>query len=127
MKKLIILTLFFLETKKLINVLKNDIIFHKTCQKQSPGGVLMKRCFKYMQQIYRRTSMLKCHFNNFPKQVYKKSYGTAAFCNSAAYFQNSLSQEHFWETASEHALIVVSFKKCYFFENILRPILRPFS
>ena len=32
-------------------------------QKQLPRGVLMKRCSENMQQIYRRTPMLKCDFN----------------------------------------------------------------
>ena len=39
-------------------------------QKQPPRGVLKKRCSKYMQQIYRRTVMLKCDFSKVAKQVY---------------------------------------------------------
>ena len=32
-------------------------------QKQPPRGVLKKRCSENMQQIYRRTPILKCDFN----------------------------------------------------------------
>ena len=34
------------------------------------AGVLWKRCSENMQQIYRRTSMLKCDFNKFALQLY---------------------------------------------------------
>ena len=33
-------------------------------------GVSRKRCSENMQQIYRRTPMPKCDFNNFAKQLY---------------------------------------------------------
>ena len=39
-------------------------------QKKPPRGVLKKRCSKYMQQIYRRTDMLKCDFSKVAKQLY---------------------------------------------------------
>ena len=32
-------------------------------QEQPPRGVLSRRCSENMQQIYRRTPMLKCDFN----------------------------------------------------------------
>ena len=32
-------------------------------KKQSPRGVLIERCAETMQQIYKRTPMLKCDFN----------------------------------------------------------------
>ena len=38
-------------------------------QKQLPRGVLKKSCSKNMQQIYRRTPMLKCDFNKVAKQL----------------------------------------------------------
>ena len=38
--------------------------------KQPPRGVLKKRCYENMQQIYRRTPMPKCHFNKAAKQLY---------------------------------------------------------
>ena len=36
----------------------------RNIQKQQSRGVLRKRCSKNMQQIYRRTPMPKCDFNN---------------------------------------------------------------
>ena len=39
-------------------------------QKKPSIGVLRKRCSENMQQIYRRTLMLKCNFNKVPKQLY---------------------------------------------------------
>ena len=36
-------------------------------QKQPLKGVLEKRCSENMQQIYRRTPMLKCDFNKVAK------------------------------------------------------------
>ena len=50
---------------------------HKQIQKQPFRGVLKKRCSENMQQIYRRTPMQKCKFNNV------------------------FSQEHLWTAASE--------------------------
>ena len=45
-------------------------------QEQPPRGVLRKRCSKNMQQIYRRTPMLKCDFNKVAKQggIHYKHY-----------------------------------------------------
>ena len=39
-------------------------------QKQPPRGVPRKRCCENMQQIYRRATMLKFHFNKVAKQLY---------------------------------------------------------
>ena len=39
-------------------------------RKQSPTGVLKKRCSGYMQQIYRRTPTPKCDYNEVAKQFY---------------------------------------------------------
>ena len=39
----------------------------RTLQKQSSGGVFEEICSENMQQIYRRTPMLKCDFNNVAK------------------------------------------------------------
>ena len=38
-------------------------------QKQPLKGVLKKRCFENMQQIYRRTPMSKCDFNKVALQL----------------------------------------------------------
>ena len=37
-------------------------------QRQPSEGVLKKKCFEIMQQIYRRTPMLKCDFNKVTLQ-----------------------------------------------------------
>ena len=47
----------------------NDLIDYDG-QKQLSRGVLRKRCSEIMQQIYRRTPMLKCDFNNVAKELY---------------------------------------------------------
>ena len=39
-------------------------------QKQPPRGVPRKRCSENMQQIYKRTAMPKCDFNEVPLQLY---------------------------------------------------------
>ena len=45
---------------------------HKAFQKQPPRGVLIKRCSENMQQIYRRTLMLKYDFNKVGRRWYRK-------------------------------------------------------
>ena len=41
----------------------------KIMQKQPSRDVLRKRCSENMQQIYRRTPMPKCYFNNIALQL----------------------------------------------------------
>ena len=41
-----------------------------TKNKQPSASALKKRCSENMQQIYRRTLMLKCDFNKFAMQIY---------------------------------------------------------
>ena len=43
-----------------------------TCndKKQPPRGFPRKRCFENIQQIYRRSPMLKCDFNKVALQRY---------------------------------------------------------
>ena len=45
-----------------------SLIFSNT-QKQPSRGVLRKRYSENMQQIYRRTPMMKCDFNKVAKQL----------------------------------------------------------
>ena len=40
-----------------------------TKQKQPCRDVLRKKCYEKMQQVYRRTLMLKCDFNKVAKQL----------------------------------------------------------
>ena len=44
-------------------------------QKQPSRGVLSKRCSENMQQIYRRTPMLKCDFNKVVATLLKSHVG----------------------------------------------------
>ena len=46
------------------------VVVYKHEQKQRSKGVLRKRCSENMQEIYRRTTMLKCDFIKFAKQLY---------------------------------------------------------
>ena len=41
-----------------------------TKNKPPSASALKKRCSENMQQIYRRTLMLKCDFNKFAMQIY---------------------------------------------------------
>ena len=43
-------------------------------QKQPFRGVLSKRCSENMQQIYRRTPMLKCDFNKVAEQLINRNH-----------------------------------------------------
>ena len=64
-------------------------------QKQPSRSVLRKRCSEIMQQIYRRTLMLKCDFSKTVLQLYLNCTLSRVFsCNIAAYFQNIFSQEY---------------------------------
>ena len=54
-----------------------------------------------MQQIYRRTPMLKCDFNKAALQLYSNNTSAWVFsCKFAAYFQSTFSKEHLWVTTS---------------------------
>ena len=84
-------------------------------QKQPPRGAPRKRCSENMQQIYRRTPMLKCDFNKVAKQLYwNHTLAWVFYSKFAASFQNTLSKEHLWMAAS------VNLTKCWlaFFNNV---------
>ena len=59
--------------------------------KQPSRGVLRKRSFRNMHQIYRRTPMPKCDFNKV----------ALLSCKFVAYFQNTFSKEHLSTAASD--------------------------
>ena len=83
-------------------LMKNSKGQSKHCkdQKQLSVGVLMKRCFENMLQIYRRTPM-SCNFNKVAKQLYWNHFSTWVFSSRfAAYFQNTFLQEHLRTGAS---------------------------
>ena len=49
--------------RKISEVIQKQRNQSLSIKKQSFKGVLLKRCSEYMQQIYRRTPMLKCDFH----------------------------------------------------------------
>ena len=55
-----------------------------------------------MQQIYRRTPVRKCDFNEVAKQLYWNHTSARVLSfKLTAYFQNTFSQEHLWTAASD--------------------------
>ena len=63
-----------------------------TKNKQPSASALKKRCSENMQQIYRRTLMLKCDFNKFAMQIYWNHISAwVSSCKTALYFQNTFS------------------------------------
>ena len=66
-------------------------------QKQPSRGFLGKRFSENIQQIYRRTPMSKCDFNNVAKQLCWNCTSALVFsCKVAAYFQNTFSWKYLW-------------------------------
>ena len=71
-------------------------------QNQLSIGVFRERCSENMQEIYRKTLVLKCNFNKVAKQFYWNNTLTWAFsCKFTAYFQNILSEDHLRMVISE--------------------------
>ena len=61
-------------------------------RKQPSRGVLRKTCSKNMEQIYRRTPMLKCDINIGAKHLYWNRTSTWLFSSKfAEYFWNNFS------------------------------------
>ena len=60
--------------KNSVTLLRVEIVYelnlNNDIQKQPSRGVLSKRYSENMQQIYRRTPMLKCDFNKVALQLY---------------------------------------------------------
>ena len=54
---------------------KIKIIRERNIREQPPRGVPRKRCSENMQQIYRRTPMLKCDFNKAAATLLKSHFG----------------------------------------------------
>ena len=67
-------------------------------QKQPSRGVFIKRCSENMQQIYRRTPMLKCDFNIVAKQL------------QLLKLLKQLKLQDFWTTASEITKVIFYFQ-----------------
>ena len=59
------------------------------------------RCSENIQQIYRRTPMSKCDFNEVALQLYSNRTSAWVFSSKlATYFQNTFYQEHLWRAVS---------------------------
>ena len=67
-------------------------------QKQPSRGVFIKSCSENMQQIYRRTPMLKCDFNIVAKQL------------QLLKLLKQLKLQDFWTTASEITKVIFYFQ-----------------
>ena len=66
-------------------------------QKQPSIGVLRKRCSENMQQIYRRTPVLKCDFNKVAIPLWHRSSPL-----NLLHISNTFLQEHLRRVASEN-------------------------
>ena len=81
-------------------------ILNKKLQKQSPLGVPQYRFSANIQQIYRRTPMRKYDFKKVAMQFYRNHTSAWVFsCIFVAYLQNTVFEEHLWETASEFVML----------------------
>ena len=87
----------FHQRKVLKLYIKNFTSF--TSKKQPSRVVLIKRFSENMQQIYSRTSMLKCDSNKVAKQLFWNNTSAWVFCKFAAYFLNTFSREKVWWAA----------------------------
>ena len=96
--------------------------------------MLQKRCSEYMQQIYRRTPLLKCDFNKVVLHLYwNRTSAWVFFCKFAIYVYRTFSYEHLWRAASvsTHFRSMLPFiwsaglKKCK--ETLMRSVLHFFE
>ena len=88
------------------------IQIHTIFQKQSSRGVLSKRRLENMQQIYRRTHMLKCDFNKVALQLYWNHTSEWMFsCKFAAYLQNT------FYTINISGWLLLIFSAAFFLSN----------
>ena len=93
-------------------------MYMKLVQMQPSIAVLIKRWSKNkyiknknMQQIYRRTPMLKYDFNKLAKQLYwNHTSAWVLSCKFAIYFQNIFLWEHVWKAASISFMICESIR-----------------
>ena len=69
----------------------SSVFQHLQHREQPLRGVLRKRCFENMQQIYKRTSMPKCDFT--------LRHGCSPV-NSLHIFRAPFTKKHLWEAAS---------------------------
>ena len=105
----------------------NTVNFFLKTQKQPFKGFLKKRRSKNMQQIYRRTPMLKCDFTKFVLQLYWNCTLALVFsCKFASYFQNTFLKEHQWRATSENNPLPVSYAMRIYWNNFFKFRFRDF-
>ena len=79
----------------------HDVIDFRQIQNQPSRGVCKKSYTENMQQIYKRTLMLKCDVNKVALQFYwNHTSAWVLFFKYVTYFQNTFSHEHHWMAAS---------------------------
>ena len=66
------------------------ILHHTILQNQPSRGVLRKRYLENMQQIYWRTSMSKCYFNQVPQQLYWNHASAWVLCCTGKLLASSI-------------------------------------
>ena len=73
-----------------------------------------------MQQIYKRTPMPMCDLNKVVLQLYRNhTLAWMFYCNFAACFQNSFSEEHLWVAASvfTYMYLITNSIVCQYFKG----------
>ena len=76
-------------------------------QKQPPRGVPRKKCSENIQQIYRKTPMLKCNFNKALELYWNHTSAWVFSCKFPAYFQCTFSSEHLQMAAFAAAIMFI--------------------
>ena len=106
--------------------------FKTLLHKELSAGVLKKKCFENMPQIYRRTPMPKCDFNKFAKQLcWNHTSAIVPSCNLLQIFRT-----HFPENTSGGCRALWSIVKTFlplsfsmlniFYESLGTNLINPF-
>ena len=78
--------------KTTVNIQEDTVICESYLQKQPFRCVLKRRCSENMQEIYRRTPMPKCNFNEVALQLHWNCTSTWVFsCKFDGCFQSTFS------------------------------------
>ena len=83
---------FYINSIILESISRLPKVFAQIPRSSHPGVFFRKRYSEHMKQIYRRTLMPKCDFNNVAKQLYwNRTLAWVFSCKFAVYFQNTFS------------------------------------
>ena len=109
---------------------------HQSSQNEPSRGVLIKRCSENMQQIYKRTPILKCGFNSYisVSVIWRFSMGVLYICRifSEHLLLRTPLDDCFWKSLITNAQKIVllaypitqnqNLKKSYFcpFQHIIQ-------